>query len=110
MDDECEASPKLTAIVENDSNIGTKSFSKASDNSNAKLSGAIPEKNNTLDYDTLNKKSVAKCKTRKRRLSNVNAKEVNDDCNGDYCLTCDEGGDWICYDFCPRAFIVNVLA
>ena len=74
MDDECEASPKLTAIVENDSNIGTKSFSKASDNSNVKLSGAIPEKNNTLDYDTLDKKSVAKCKTRKRGLSNANDK------------------------------------
>merc|ERR1712238_376401 len=74
MDDECEASQKLTAIVENDSNIGTKSFSKASDNSNAKLSGAIPKKNNTLDYSTLDKKSVAKCKTRKRRLSNANDK------------------------------------
>ena len=74
MDDECEASSKLTAIVKNDSNIGTKSFSKASDNSNAKLSGAIPEKNNTLDYDTLDKKSVAKCKTRTRGLSNANDK------------------------------------
>ena len=74
------------------------------------MTGVIPEKNNILDYDTLDKTSSAKSKTRKRRLSNVNAKEVNDDCNGDYCLTCDEGGDWICYDFCPRAFIVNVLA
>ena len=56
------------------------------------------------------KQVLLKSKTRKRRLSNVNAKEVNDDCNVDYCLTCDESGDWICYDFCPRAFIVNVLA
>ena len=37
-------------------------------------------------------------------MSNVNANEVNDDCNGDYCLTCDEIGDWICCNFCPRAF------
>ena len=54
------------------------------------MTGVISEKNNTVDYDTLDKTSSAKSKTRKRRLSNVNAKEVNDDCNGDYCLTCDE--------------------
>ena len=74
MDDECEASPKLTAIIENDSNIGTKSFTKASDNSNVKLSEVISEKNNILDNDILDTEGVAKCNTRKRGLSNANDK------------------------------------
>jgi len=74
MDDECEASPKLTAIIENDRNIGPTSFTKASDNSNVKLSGVISEKNNTLDNDILDKEGVAKCKTRTRGLSNANDK------------------------------------
>ena len=39
-----------------------------------KLSGVIPEKNNTLDNDILDKEGVAKCKTRKRGLSNANDK------------------------------------
>jgi len=74
MDDECEASPKLTSIIENDSNIETKSFPKASDNSNVKLSGVISKNNNILDYSTPDKEGVAKCKTRKRGLSNANDK------------------------------------
>ena len=36
------------------------------------MTGVISEKNNTVDYDTLDKTSSAKCKTRKRRLSNAN--------------------------------------
>jgi len=68
------------------------------------LPGVIPEKNNTVEYDTLDKTSSVKSKTRKRRLSNVNAKEVKDDCNGDYCLICDESGDLIYCEFCTRAF------
>ena len=39
--------------------------------------------NNTIDYETLVKNSVAKCKTRKRRLSNVSARKVKDNCKAD---------------------------
>ena len=40
------------------------------------MTGVISEKNNTVDNDTLDKTSSAKSKMRKRRLSNINAKEV----------------------------------
>ena len=106
---ECNVSPKLTMISDTGSNSGTKDIFKVSDNSNVKVTGVILEKNNTVDYDTLDKTSSAKSKTRKRRLSNVNAKEVKDDCNVDYCLTCDESGDLICCNFCPRAFYCECI-
>ena len=31
------------------------------------------------------------------------------DCNVDYCLTCDESGDLICCNFCPRAFYCECI-
>ena len=71
---ECNVSPKLTMISDTGSNSGTKDIFKVSDNSNVKVTGVIPEKNNILDYDILDKTSSANSKTRKRGLSNADDK------------------------------------
>ena len=74
---------------------GTKTNVKVIDNSKGDLTSGISKRNNTLDYETLDKTSCAKCKTRKYRLSNVLDKKVNDDCKVNYWLISDESDIWM---------------
>ena len=80
MDDECEVRPELIVIADTYSNSRTSSYLKVSDIRNTKLSGITSQQNNTPDHSTSDKKSYAKCRTRKREWSNTKdwTKECND--------------------------------
>ena len=76
---EHNGSPKLIVITDTNSNSGTEDKLKVIDNSKVNRTSHIYIKNNTIDYETFDKHSSAKCKTRKYRLSNVTTRKVKDD-------------------------------
>ena len=69
---------KQVGFFENKNNL------KVIHNSKVKRNSGISKENNTLDYEALDKTIFAKCKIRKCRLINTNAKKIKDDCKVDY--------------------------